>query len=109
MKRLKQIQSKQNQTYKDWRKLLRRKGREKTGLYLIEGTHLVIEALKEPNAVSAIIYDEDFEKQDTFSNHDAHHYLRFQQSKRKNHIVLHHFLRELCLQVMYQQAAHLLP
>lgn len=78
MKRLKQIQSPQNQTYKDWRKLLSRKGREKAGLYLIEGPHLVIEALKESDTVTAIIFDEDFDQQDSFPNHG---YPEFQLTK----------------------------
>lgn len=64
---MKLIQSPQNQAYKDWRKLLRRKGREKAGLYLIEGPHLVIEALKESDTVSAVIFDEGFEPQAAFS------------------------------------------
>jgi len=58
MKALKRIESAQNSTYKEWHKLLRRKSREKAGLYLIEGPHLVGEALKEPGVVRTLIFDE---------------------------------------------------
>jgi RNA methyltransferase, TrmH family len=71
---MKVIQSSQNQTYKDWKKLLRRKGREKAGIYLLEGPHLVTGALKEPDMVKAIIFDEDFDQQDSFSDRNCPSY-----------------------------------
>jgi TrmH family RNA methyltransferase len=54
---LRQIESPQNRHFKEWKKLLRRKGREKAGLYLVEGEHLVAEALKEKGVVKALIFD----------------------------------------------------
>ncbi|MGV3486965.1 MAG: TrmH family RNA methyltransferase [Tuberibacillus sp.] len=60
---MKSIQSSQNPSYKEWKKLLKRKGREKAGLYLVEGPHLVSEALKETGMVSALILDENFESE----------------------------------------------
>ena len=44
------IQSKQNPKIKAWKKLATPKGRQKAGRYLIEGTHLVEEALKPASA-----------------------------------------------------------
>lgn len=52
---LKVIESLKNPKVKDWKKLLSKKGRDKSGLYIVEGFHLVEEALKEPNIVSEII------------------------------------------------------
>jgi TrmH family RNA methyltransferase len=45
-KRIKTITSPQNETYKRWKKLLSRKGRETYGTLLVEGEHLVEEALR---------------------------------------------------------------
>ena len=46
---LKYIESVKNPKVKAWKKLLTKKEREQTGKYLIEGFHLVEEALKEAN------------------------------------------------------------
>jgi TrmH family RNA methyltransferase len=55
---MKLIQSAQNAIYKDWRKLEQRKGRERSKQFLIEGPHLVEEALK-TNQIVAVILDEE--------------------------------------------------
>lgn len=54
------ITSLQNKSVKSWRKLKTNKERKKTGLYLIEGEHLVEEALKSaPEMIKLIIVRED--------------------------------------------------
>jgi len=58
---LKVIESIKNQKVKDWKKLLTKKGRDKTGLFIIEGFHLVEEAMKEPNVVMELIITEQVE------------------------------------------------
>jgi RNA methyltransferase, TrmH family len=45
-KRMKTITSPQNETYKRWKKLLTRKGRESFAALLVEGEHLALEALR---------------------------------------------------------------
>ena len=55
---MKQIQSSQNAIYKEWRKLEQKKGRDRAKQFLIEGPHLVEEALK-TNQIVAVILDED--------------------------------------------------
>jgi TrmH family RNA methyltransferase len=55
---LKQIQSIKNPQVKQWKKLLTKKERDKTGVFIIEGFHLVEEALKNPNIVLEIIVSE---------------------------------------------------
>ncbi|GMB07387.1 23S rRNA methyltransferase [Thermolongibacillus altinsuensis] len=55
---LKRIQSTKNPQVKEWKKLLTKKGREKTGLFLIEGFHLVEEALKSDVHIVELIVDE---------------------------------------------------
>jgi len=52
---MKYIQSVQNDRVKQWKKLHTKKGREKTGLYMVEGEHLVEEAVKEKERVTEII------------------------------------------------------
>lgn len=54
------IESKQNPRVKQWKKLHSKKGREKAGHYLIEGPHLVEEALKSHVEVTEMIVEEDF-------------------------------------------------
>ena len=54
------IQSAQNDKVKSWKKLLTKKGRDKAGQFLVEGFHLVEEALKK-EYVSAIIVREQVE------------------------------------------------
>ncbi len=55
---MKFIQSVQNEKVKSWKKLLTKKGRDKSGQFLVEGYHLVEEALK-AGAVTAIIKNEN--------------------------------------------------
>lgn len=57
---MKYIQSSQNPQVKQWKKLLTKKERDKTGLFLVEGFHLVEEALK-ANRVNDIIISEQTE------------------------------------------------
>ena len=58
---MKRIQSMQNEKVKQWKKLLTRKGREKSGLFIVEGEHLVEEALKEKDVVTEMIISESSE------------------------------------------------
>ena len=52
------IQSAKNEKVKAWKKLLTKKGRDKSGQFLVEGFHLVEEALNKDYVV-AIIVDEE--------------------------------------------------
>jgi TrmH family RNA methyltransferase len=52
---LKQIESIQNPKVKQWKKLLTKKERDKTGMFIVEGYHLVEEALKYGEEVLEII------------------------------------------------------
>ncbi|MEW9700583.1 TrmH family RNA methyltransferase [Paenibacillus sp. SI8] len=54
-----EISSVQNSRVKDWSQLLERRGRDKQGKYLIEGYHLVEEALKTGAPVETIVYSLD--------------------------------------------------
>lgn len=58
---LKYIQSTQNPQVKQWKKLLTKKERDKTKLFLVEGFHLVEEALKEKHLVKELIFSEEIE------------------------------------------------
>jgi TrmH family RNA methyltransferase len=58
---LKQIQSVKNPQVKQWKKLLTKKERDKTGTFLIEGFHLIEEALKEREQIIEIIVSEKIE------------------------------------------------
>lgn len=58
---LKYIQSTQNPQVKQWKKLLTKKERDKTKLFLVEGFHLVEEALKEKHIVKELIVSEEIE------------------------------------------------
>ncbi|WP_027409557.1 TrmH family RNA methyltransferase [Anoxybacteroides tepidamans] len=55
---MKRIESTKNQQVKQWKKLLTKKEREQTGLFIIEGFHLVEEALKSGIEIVDIILDE---------------------------------------------------
>jgi RNA methyltransferase, TrmH family len=55
---LKHIQSLKNPQVKQWKKLQNRKDRDKTGMFLIEGFHLVEEALKQKEQIVEIIVSE---------------------------------------------------
>jgi RNA methyltransferase, TrmH family len=56
--RLKRIESTKNPQVKQWKKLLTRKERDKTGLFLIEGFHLVEEALTSGVSLVQLIVEE---------------------------------------------------
>ncbi|TWI57018.1 TrmH family RNA methyltransferase [Halalkalibacter nanhaiisediminis] len=56
---MKRIDSIKNEQVKTWKKLHTRKGREKAGKFLVEGFHLVEEALKAPIHVEAVIMTEE--------------------------------------------------
>ncbi|MBM6617520.1 TrmH family RNA methyltransferase [Bacillus suaedaesalsae] len=58
---MKRIESKQNQTVKQWKKLHTKKEREKSGLFIIEGEHLVEEALKYKSFIKHIVVSELFQ------------------------------------------------
>lgn len=58
---MKQIQSIKNTQVKQWKKLLTKKERDKTGAFLIEGFHLVEEALKNQEQIIEIIVSEKIE------------------------------------------------
>lgn len=53
------IRSLQNPKVKLWSSLLERKHRQKEGLFLLEGVHLVEEALKADAAITHIVYPEE--------------------------------------------------
>lgn len=55
------IESKQNARYKAWKKLLTKKGRKEQDSFLIEGEHLVEEALHSGWRVVEVIYSEKFQ------------------------------------------------
>lgn len=52
------IHSAQNSKVKQWKKLLTKKERDKTGTFLVEGFHLVEEALKAEQIIEIIISEE---------------------------------------------------
>ncbi|EDN8706269.1 RNA methyltransferase [Listeria monocytogenes] len=52
---MEQIQSVKNDRVKTWKKLQKRKGRDKTGTYLVEGFHLVEEALRQDGLVLELL------------------------------------------------------
>ncbi|WP_226085461.1 TrmH family RNA methyltransferase [Mesobacillus sp. S13] len=58
---MKYIQSDKNPQVKQWKKLLTRKERDKSGLFLVEGFHLVEEALTKNEDVEEIILSEKTE------------------------------------------------
>ena len=58
---MKYIQSEKNPQVKIWKKLQTRKERDKSGTFLVEGFHLVEEALKREEVVEEIILSEKTE------------------------------------------------
>lgn len=50
------IRSSQNPQVKEWAALTSRKGRDRAGAFLVEGVHMVIEALKSDCLVTQVIY-----------------------------------------------------
>ncbi|WP_180994109.1 TrmH family RNA methyltransferase [Bacillus sp. Marseille-P3661] len=63
---IKRIESLQNPKVKAWKKLHTKKERDKTGLFLIEGNHLIQEALKNKAIIQELIIrdDQDFSQLD---------------------------------------------
>jgi TrmH family RNA methyltransferase len=61
LKLMKRIESKQNSKIKQWKKLQTKKEREKTGLFIIEGEHLVEEALHYKHYVRELVLSETFQ------------------------------------------------
>ncbi|WP_249308319.1 TrmH family RNA methyltransferase [Lederbergia citrea] len=60
MKAVEHIQSTKNARVKEWKKQLLKKGRDQTGTYIIEGDHLIEEALK-TNDIIELMIQEDIE------------------------------------------------
>lgn len=58
---VKHIHSVKNPQIKEWKKLLTKKERDKTGTFLIEGFHLVEEALKQEDVIIQLIVNEETE------------------------------------------------
>ncbi|MGD6774267.1 TrmH family RNA methyltransferase [Sutcliffiella horikoshii] len=56
---MKHIESVKNNKVKQWKKLQKKKEREQSGTFIIEGFHLVEEALKVDNLVDEVIISED--------------------------------------------------
>ena len=56
---MKRIDSVKNELVKNWKKLHTKRGREKSGTFLVEGFHLVEEALKGKVNVEYILMTED--------------------------------------------------
>jgi RNA methyltransferase, TrmH family len=56
--RLKVIQSSKNPVVKQWKKLMSKKGRDQSQSYIVEGFHLVEEALKQHDTVLELIFIE---------------------------------------------------
>lgn len=54
------IQSTKNVRVKEWKKLLAKKGRDHTNTYLVEGFHLVEEALKTNDVIEIMIQENNF-------------------------------------------------
>lgn len=60
---MEELQSAKNARVKEWKKLLTKKGRDQSGKYLVEGVHLIEEALKADEIVE-IIVQRDFTAMD---------------------------------------------
>ncbi|MBP3949716.1 TrmH family RNA methyltransferase [Bacillus suaedae] len=56
---MKRIDSIKNERIKAWKKLHTRKGREKAGMFMVEGHHLIEEALKSPIVVQVVLMTEE--------------------------------------------------
>jgi RNA methyltransferase, TrmH family len=56
---MKFIESVQNPTVKQWKKLHTKKEREKTNTFIVEGFHLVEEALKKSDVIQQVIIDQE--------------------------------------------------
>jgi TrmH family RNA methyltransferase len=56
---MKEISSASNPRVKEWAQLLDKKGREKQGKFIVEGTHLVSEAIQSGAAIDCAVYAAD--------------------------------------------------
>ncbi|MDR7073725.1 TrmH family RNA methyltransferase [Fictibacillus barbaricus] len=61
---MKYIESESNASIKQWKKLHTKKEREKTGTFLLEGPHLIEEAIASGAALVHVIVEENFEMKD---------------------------------------------
>jgi TrmH family RNA methyltransferase len=61
---MKYIESESNASLKQWKKLHTRKEREKTGTFLLEGPHLIEEAISSGAKLQHVIIEENFEIKD---------------------------------------------
>lgn len=57
---IQEISSPHNATFKAWKKLLSKKGREKQGRFIVEGEHLVLEAAQSKWPLDALIVSEEY-------------------------------------------------
>src|SRR5690606_17968250 len=55
--RMEHIQSTKNSRVKEWKKLLSKKERDLTGTYIIEGEHLIEEALKTNDVIELMVQE----------------------------------------------------
>lgn len=62
------IESVQNKWIKKWKKLLKTKGRKKAGAYIIEGYHLIEEAIASDAMIQHLILREDVMEDNPFSS-----------------------------------------
>ena len=60
---MEKIASMKNQKVKQWKKLQTAKGRKEAGAYLIEGTHLLKEAIKADANILEVVMTEAFHEQ----------------------------------------------
>lgn len=67
-KNTQKLTSPSNQHVKDWVKLETKRGRKKQGKYLLDGWHLVKEALNSNESIIEIIYTQDFKHLDEIPN-----------------------------------------
>jgi TrmH family RNA methyltransferase len=63
------IQSIKNERVKKWKKLFTLKGRQKTNTYIVEGFHLVEEALNQDGLVTELMYSENVTPPQNLSEH----------------------------------------
>lgn len=71
---MKEITSQQNPLVKKWKKLQKKKYREKELQYIVEGPHLVQEALKQEQCVTSLIFHPDFHAPESWTsiNHEQY-------------------------------------
>lgn len=61
-----EIRSTKNNRVKEWKKLITKKGRKKAGLYIVEGFHLVEEAVTHGAPIDTLIVSESIEGEGLF-------------------------------------------